>query len=170
MFLASSLLVVNHSTPQTMNSTMVGHIDREVYRPFFPFPIIRPRIDNYTGWDGDRDKAVAAKAVSEYGVALEVYIDMRIPRDQLHRPQLYLPQVHLLQPCICWHPSITKAWIELTRRNPTTNSIRISTETGIYKDERVMRSVFPITPHGNSDSKSGHGSHSSIKTSWRCFM
>lgn len=59
---------------------MVGHIDREVYRPLFPFPIIRPRIDNYTGWDGDRDKAAAAKAVSEYGVALEVYIDMRIPR------------------------------------------------------------------------------------------
>lgn len=121
MFVASSLLAVNHSTPQTMNNTTVGHFDREVYRSLLPFTIIRPRIDNYTGWDEDRDKAVAIKAVSEYGIALEVYFYMRIPRDQLHRQHPYLPQVHLLQLCICWHPSITKAWIGLGRRTRGSN-------------------------------------------------
>lgn len=163
--------MVNHSTSQTMKDTMVGHIDTEVYRPLFPFSTIRPRIENYTGWDGDRDKAVAAKAVSEYGVALKVYIDMRIPRDQLHRPHPYFPHAHLLQPCICWHPSITKAWMELSRRTRRSNHKFYSNfhRNGIYTDERVMRSVFPITPHGNNDFKSDHDSHSFIKTNWKCF-
>lgn len=48
MFVAPSIYVVSHSTPQTLNNTMVGHIDREVYQIPVLSSIIRPRIDNCT--------------------------------------------------------------------------------------------------------------------------
>lgn len=140
-----------------MHITVVGHVDGENYWLLFPFTIIHyHESNNGTGWDGDRDKAVASKAVSVLGIALEVYIDMRIAKDQLHRP------TGTFRKCI--YRSVASVDIHLLRKRlqswaedaPIQTQIlfEFSPKRGYILIKESLRLVFPITLYENYGSQS----------------